>query len=192
MIDPTTPVAYYPGRMTMDDIGNEAPTFLANHGRSYTADTQVLVIPQQGTTYDQASLGDACGYHDADLSTSTLVYGLVRFASDAKRPDGSPACQWASNDADNMTKVAAHEYAEMATDPHFNSAWRSNDAKGDEIADLCNDWTFNYQSASGQIVYVQELWSNAAGGCVQVQGEEFNSPDRTYPVTASTRCRDSS
>lgn len=193
MIDPATPVSYYPGRMTMDDIGTEALHFLATHGWSYNADTQVLVFPQQGTSYDQESLGDACGSHDYGLSTSTLAYGLVRYTPDATKADGTPLCNFVGADPeDNMTKIAAHEYAEMATDPqtnHFESAWRSNDSSGDEVADLCNDYTFGYPSVNGPTIWVQELWSKQRADAWRTWGQSsLHRTARTHS-TINIRCR---
>jgi uncharacterized protein with LGFP repeats len=179
MIDPTTPVATIPGRMSMDDIGIEARKFLNDHSWTYTADTQVIVFPQQGTAYDPQDLGDACGRHAFGVDTAQFAYALVKYTSDTD-------CNFGGTDPQgNMTKVAAHEYAETATDPQYkifftHSGWATDG--GDEIGDLCNDYGRYYVPPTGTpSIYVQELWSNADNGCVLSRGQEFVSPDKTYP-----------
>jgi hypothetical protein len=66
----------------------------------------------------------------------------------------------------SMANIAAHELSEVITDPQLN-AWF--DSGGQEIGDKC---AWQFQSAvtlrNGSKWQLQEEWSNAASGCVQM------------------------
>ena len=66
----------------------------------------------------------------------------------------------------SMANVAAHELSEVITDPQLN-AWY--DSGGQEVGDKC---AWQFQSAvrlsNGIAWQLQEEWSNAASGCVQM------------------------
>lgn len=128
-----------------------------------SSDTQFLVFPQQGTSYDTASIsgtflqGDffgLCGAHDVYTQPgvgSPSPYGPIIFAGipyptdlpDPTHPS-NPACP--GSVVDVMTYLASHEYAEMVTDPfgglNGGTAWYTNEStqfEQQEIGDLC-EW----------------------------------------------------
>jgi hypothetical protein len=110
-----------------------------------------------------------CGYHFS--TPNNVPYAVIPYnaienhcQSDNPRPNGSTA--------DPTLSTISHEQAEMITDP-FGDGWL--DGEGNEIADLCIQSYGRKLGGSGQSVwdesidgghyYLQELWSNRAGGC---------------------------
>jgi hypothetical protein len=130
-----------------------------------TTCTSVASVECSGTIY--------CAYHSSFGSgTSTVLYANMPY-------DGVSGCESGESPngdvgADSETNVTSHENIETITDP-LGTAWF--DSSGNEIGDKCN-FTFgsplggaagaeyNEQIATGNY-YLQEEWSNAAGGCVQ-------------------------
>lgn len=166
----------------MTGLENEALKALqVNPGWITDTNTQVMIFPQQGTVYNTFAFPDECGEHDAARASNGVVitYSLIMYGDD-------PNCAFYGNGsaaiAPNMLHVAAHEYAEAATDPGLN-AWRTSD--GYEIGDLCNATTHNYwyqpADGGGTQYPVQELWSNYQKGCEFGWGVEYSSPDTAYP-----------
>jgi hypothetical protein len=114
-----------------------------------------------------------CAYHSSFGSgNGTVLYADMPY-------DGVSGCEsgeYPNGDtgADSELSVSSHENIETITDP-LGNAWY--DSSGNEIGDKCN-FTFgsplggpagaeyNEQIATGNY-YLQEEWSNAAGGCVQ-------------------------
>lgn len=125
-----------------------------------------------GSTVD----GSYCGYHSTDAD-QTVAYAVIPYnavdghcQSDGPRPNGSSA--------DPTLSTLSHEHNEMVTDPYSN-AWLDN--QGNENGDLCigyyganlggvtssdgvggNAWN---QLIHGERYYLQQEWSNEAGGC---------------------------
>jgi hypothetical protein len=130
-----------------------------------TTCTNIASVECSGTIY--------CAYHSSVGSgSSTLLYANMPY-------DGISGCesgQYPNGDtgADSELNVTSHENIETLTDP-LGNAWF--DSSGNEIGDKCN-FTFgsplggapgsqyNEQISTGNY-YLQEEWSNAAGGCVQ-------------------------
>lgn len=122
---------------------------------------QILIFPQQGSTYGNlmvpspsggppiifSFMNQACGMHTYEPDHQ-IAYAFVRYASDLG------GCNPTGNVAKNIAWTATHEYAEMATDPHiyFNpfgsgswvhgSGWATNesDITPHEVSDLCEGW----------------------------------------------------
>lgn len=111
-----------------------------------------------------------CGYHrytnDAQVDYAFIPYNAVvgHCQSNNPRPNGSTA--------DPALSTIGHELAEAITDP-YGDGW--TDSSGEEIADLCittfgraiggsGARAYNENIAGGHF-YLQELWSNASGGC---------------------------
>ena len=77
---------------------------------------------------------------------------------------------------DGVSIIAAHEYAETATDPEPTSGWADNadTISGGEVADKCAWGGTNWggHDAQGNVTLstgtfaMQSLWSNAAGRCI--------------------------
>lgn len=116
-----------PNAVSMVDIGQEAANAIASSHWPNSPDTLVLVFPQPGTTYGVDFLGD-CGKHGYGsaygLNNPYVTFGMVLYDS-------------CGSTVSSMQKIAAHEYAEMVTDPEVNyaTAWSTSD--GQEIGDLC-------------------------------------------------------
>lgn len=123
-------------------------------------------------TFSTRQSNGYCAYHnDFGVTDSMNQQFSVIYANMPEvlsvAPDG--ACGIASPngdaDADSEINVTSHEQFEGVSDP-LGTAW--SDAEGCEIADKCEtrvntavaDVTLN-----GNPYYVQEEWSNAAGGC---------------------------
>lgn len=171
----TSAVPYFSGTA---QLLNEAGRAMSANNWSNSPDTQVIVFPQDGTSY---GFPEQCGEHDygTDATGRPLVVGLVYYST-YTFPD-SKNCDFSKGVVNqSMTRAAAHEYAEAATDPEpgFNTAWRASD--GSEIGDLCNTVTFYYTPVDyGYSIFTQELWDNRAyqannaGGCSTAEGQEY-------------------
>ena len=130
-----------------------------------TTCTSIASYECSGTIY--------CAYHSSVGSgSSTVLYANMPYdgisgCSSGEAPNGDAG-------ADSELNVTSHESIETITDP-LGNAWY--DSSGNEIGDKCN-FTFgsplggaagaqyNEQIGTGNY-YLQEEWSNAAGGCVQ-------------------------
>ena len=117
-----------------------------------------------------------CAYHSyfVDTSGELVIY--------ANQPYNAPTagCYYGESpngdDADATINTISHEHIEAITDP-LGDAWYSNDATGDEVADICLG---NFGTAIGgapgaeynQVINGHEYWlqqeySNDNSGCVQ-------------------------
>jgi uncharacterized protein with LGFP repeats len=175
-----------PATVTIGAVGKEAMSARALFNWPIDANaldpsTLVLVFPQPGTAYG-SSLSADCGMHDYgttyDGIVADVIFAVVRYASEVP----SPGCGASVIDA--MQETAAHEYAEMVTNPypHNNPAWQTSD--GFEIADLC-DYAYGYTPINAAQMSVTRLYDNWAADptdpCVVAYGQEFPSPDPTSP-----------
>jgi hypothetical protein len=128
-----------------------------------------------GTNVD-CTTNTYCAYHSdfADTSGEPVIYANQPYnatttgCSYGESPNG--------DDADATINTISHEHNEAISDP-FGDAWYSNDANGDEVADICLG---NFGTATGgaagaeynQVIngdhyWLQEEYSNDDGGCVQ-------------------------
>ena len=96
------------------------------------------------------------------------------------------------NDADPALDSVSHEHIEMITDP-YGSAWFDNTSDGNEIADKCPVYgaplgvtpTGEYnQTINTHPYWLQEEWSNRAGGCVQ--RNTFPQPNISFSYRPAT------
>jgi hypothetical protein len=115
--------------------------------------------------------GNICAYHAHIMGTNT-IYATEPFDSSAGtgcQPNGTPLLNATLDD--NLTSTA-HEMFEANTDP-LGNAWFANDAKNDEIGDLCNLMaTPSYANGvdivlHGDGYHIQTQWSNDASGCAK-------------------------
>ncbi len=118
----------------------------------------------------EVSCQSFCAYHGSFRSEGRTVYYAVM-------PDLSPGsgCDLGCGRAvpfANAAVVAAHELAEVVTDPEVGTAPTAGpplawyDPVNGEIGDICNGQSGMVAGTDGASWPVQKLWSNADGGCV--------------------------
>jgi hypothetical protein len=142
-----------------DEAQAEAERAVSANNWSVDADSQIMVLPQQGSGIDGFTTGDTtgnnafCGWHDFD-TTINAAYALIPYQTDT----GDGTCDTPNSNA--TTATASHEWAEMASDPQ-GDAWSSS-GDNSEIGDVCSDTGLDGPLGTS----VQSLWSNADGKCV--------------------------
>lgn len=111
-----------------------------------------------------------CGYH-SETTVGQILYAVIPYNAVRRHcQSGNPRPN--SSTADPTLSTISHELNETVTDPDGN-AWI--DAEGNEAADLCltnfgpplagsGETAWN-ESIHGGHFFLQELWSNATGGC---------------------------
>ncbi len=115
-----------------------------------------------------------CGYHGTGmLQSKPLLYGVI---PDHFSGGCSTGCGVASDPLNNETATAAHELAEVVTDPDtglipgnfaYPGAWYADDNNVcGEIGDICDDRSTPTITVSGRTWGVQNEWSNALKACV--------------------------
>jgi hypothetical protein len=154
---------------SLDQIGAEADAFAADQGITDLNDAQIIVATQSGTC-PQGFQGtgctggilprNECGYHSSsNQSFINLPYELdagAKCDEDAVNP--APG-----GNNDGWSIVGGALYAGTITDPFPPSGW-VDPIDGSEIADKCGN-LFNLTLSTGTFA-VEDLWSNAAAGCV--------------------------
>ncbi len=190
--DTSTP----PSDTSLFQVGAEADTFAQNQGIADLADAQIFVLTQSGTCpqgFVAASCSGGslprndCGYH----SFSNQPFINLPYLPDA----GTGLC---GNDfvnpapggnTDGFSLVGGEEYADTITDPQ-GTAWYDT-GTGAEAGDQCAGippaspgGAFNLTLATGTFA-VENLWSNAAGGCVTT-GAVQDSVKITSPGTQTS------
>jgi hypothetical protein len=139
----------------------------------------IFLPPNVDTCYQPGVCGSNAygGYHSlSDLGNGATIYAVVPdplieiTVPPGNDPMGNP-------DAEAAIGAAAHETVEAITDPKGN-AWM--DPNGSEVGDKCevgpqvgtplgyapNGSPYN-QLINGDQWLIQDMWSNASGGCVQ-------------------------
>ena len=113
------------------EIKDEAAKASAHWGLPANRNVQILVFPEQGSTYRKVALPnpippnvpvlvdlmDACGMHSYHAGLS-LPYGWVRYPDGSMCNSATPSGQTPDR-AKNMAWTAVHEYAEIVTDPEI-------------------------------------------------------------------------
>jgi len=139
----------------------------------------VFLPPNVDTCITPGSCGSNAygGYHSSsDLGHGVTIYAVIPDAlieetvPPGADPEGNP-------DAESAIDAAAHETMEAMTNPQ-GDAWM--DSNGNEVADKCEfgpevgtplgyapDGSPYNQLIDGDPWLIQEMWSNANGGCVQ-------------------------
>jgi hypothetical protein len=165
--------------ITDAQLQTEVNKFAGAHGLPRGTGTVYFVYTPSGvascfdSSGSQCSTNVYCAYHSSFGSgTGTTLYANMPYAGVAgcesgEYPNGNVA-------ADSSLNVTSHENIEAVTDP-LGNAWY--DSRGNEIGDKCA-WNFgsplggsagseyNEAISSGHY-WLQQEWSNAAGGCVQ-------------------------
>ncbi|KAJ3069761.1 hypothetical protein HDU98_007173 [Podochytrium sp. JEL0797] len=114
-----------------------------------------------------------CAYHySVQTSAGWVYYGII--------PDqGTGACAGSCGNGPSVfastCQVASHELGEAITDPdQQQNGWMST---GGEIGDLCVAQLGDFCGADGYEYYVQKMWSNSAGACVNPSPAPSNCPN---------------
>ena len=147
------------------EIQDEAVKAFNHWGLAQDKNTQIIVFPQQGSTYRSYGpidmTGGACGMHSY-TSDYQLAYGWVRYAADGQ-------CGFTGDLSGDMVWTAVHEYSETATDPHVylstvsptavtGSGWNTGTGfTPQEAADLCENYSPGYNSADSRI----DVWDGS-------------------------------
>lgn len=154
-------------------LQQEVQAAITANGWSGNFDAQFVVIPAPETSYDPEFGHNFCGYHGL-TEKGNDSYTFVPYIGD--EPFYSNCIGYGSSASDVTSMVAAHEYAESATDPALDT-WYSE--QGFEIADVCA--THDYQVSSGPLSgsWVQPLWDQSEATCLL----EHLKPPHVYAVT---------
>jgi hypothetical protein len=138
----------------------------------------ILLPPNVDTCSQPGSCGSNAfgGYHSlSDLGNGVTIYAVIPdpLVEFAVPPGADPQ---GNADAESAIDAAAHETVESITDPEGN-AWM--DPNGSEVADKCElgqmgaplgyapDGSPYNQLINGDEWLIQDMWSNAADGCVE-------------------------
>jgi hypothetical protein len=170
--DTSTP----PSNTSLDQLGAEADTFATTKGITDLSDAQIIVVTQSGTC-PQGFAGSSCtggtrndcGYHSASnepfINLPYLPDAGVNCAEDFVNP--APG-----GNNDGFSIIGGALYAGTITDS-LGTGWFDT-TTGGEIGDQCArippgspGGAFNLTlSTSTSPFAMEDLWSNAAGGCV--------------------------
>jgi hypothetical protein len=155
-----------PATPSETDISDEAARASAHFG--YAAEANYIVATPTGhNTPTFGVSGGYCGEH----GSTTTGSGTIRYTYIGYQTDAGTHCpeNWVNSGTggllDGVSIVAGHEVAETQTDPAVGSGWL--DAGRNEMADKCAaaSLSANVTLSTGTFA-VQDLWSNAAAGCV--------------------------
>ena len=136
-------------------IRHEADKMIASNHWPVNQDSQVIVFPQKGATYNHGS--GWCGVHSYNSTAAAqYAYGEIQYGDQWYGSSTAP-CDPTGTVADDIAMTAVHEYAEMATDPRiyasptvggqwyvaYSAGWHTKDGSKStpqEIADLCEGY----------------------------------------------------
>jgi uncharacterized protein YjbI with pentapeptide repeats len=169
-----------PARPTNADIQDEGTVAAAYFGIKTTPahddqNVQIIVALPTRTSLPPTDSED-CAYHEqlrppaGSTTGPRVVVTALPYLPDPAY--GAQCGAFAVNEGahgalDGVSIAEGHELAESITDPEGN-AWHDNAHPANEIADKCEDDADYDIQAGGHTFAVQQLWSNAAGGCVVV------------------------
>jgi hypothetical protein len=153
-----------PTNVDIFSISSEISYAISTQQWTPTADSQFVVVPAPGSTYTNSSQIDYCAYHGwSTFGITSTSYTLVPYPGDTPFYNLCSALDQNRDVVHVLTRLAAHEYAESATDPDLRD-WYTSD--GYEIADVCSragGWNGTVQGPGG--FYVQNLWDNYQNAC---------------------------
>jgi len=182
--DTSTP----PSDTSLFQIGAEADTFATSKGITDLNDAQIVVATQSGTC-PQGFLATGCsggtlprndcGYH----SSSNEPFVNLPYEIDAGQACGEDAINPTTGTNDGWSLNGGALYGDTITDP-FGKSWFDT-SDGSEIGNKCTTGFDLTLATSTTPFAVPELWSNAAGGCVQT-GAIQDSIKITSPGTQTT------
>lgn len=157
-----------PTSVNQSKLVEEIARAISVNGWQEGLESQFVVIPAPGSTYEESFAEGFCGYHSVD---GPSTYTFLPYIGDEPFSRG---CLYIGNgNADNATSaVASHEYAETATDPKLNEWYTSN---GYEIADICASGDEQLPNGS----WVTGLWDDHQSTCSVSDPE----PPHVFAVT---------
>lgn len=174
----------------------------ASNGWRLDANAQYLIYPQQHTN---ATLAPCGGHFNVPVSDSSGVQHQVAASYELYPTDfitPTTTCESQNTVADSLVVISAHEYAEAVTDPNgplippASWGWSTDDPNGlsvgfdpIEVADKCQGYNSGTNAeafvmkSDGTHFNIPPLWDRTAGtnGCVTMHGQDYNSPDNTFP-----------
>ncbi|HEV3068727.1 MAG TPA: RICIN domain-containing protein [Streptosporangiaceae bacterium] len=165
-----------PTGATAAQLAAEADTFVQNNHITDTTDAQIVVATQSGTcpkgfagTSCPTSTNPYCAYHSASLAPYINLPYLPDAGAGCAEDFVNPA---PGGNNDGFSIIGGALYAGTITDP-FGTGWFDT-ATGGEIGDQCArippgspGGAFNLTLSTSTTPFAMEdLWSNAAGGCV--------------------------
>ena len=177
---PTFDTSTPPTGATAAQIAAEADTFVQNNNIADTADAQIVVATQSGTcprgfagTSRPTSTNPYCAYHGSSLAPYINLPYLPDAGTGCAEDFVNPA---PGGNNDGFSIIGGALYAGTITDP-LGTAWFDT-ATGGEIGDQCAaippgspGGAFNLTLATGTFA-MEDLWSNAAGGCVATGADQ--------------------
>ena len=124
------------------------------------ANDELVMLPAPGTTYE---LGGYCAFHGfGSVLGHDTTSAFVPYAGDEPFAKGCLGYDAGKNAGHVTTMFASHEYAEIATDPNYNSGSQTwVDREGYEIGDICASG----DDEIGGGVWVQGEWDNYQNAC---------------------------
>jgi hypothetical protein len=163
-----------PTGATAAQIAAEADTFVQNNSITDTTDAQIVVATQSGTcpkgfagSKCPTSTNPYCAYHGDSLAPYINLPYLPDAGAGCAEDFVNPA---PGGNNDGFSLIGGEEYADTITDP-LGTAWFDTSTfaeAGDQCAAIppgSPGGAFNLTLATGTFA-MEDLWSNAAGGCV--------------------------
>lgn len=177
-VGPTVSVKAYtdssvaaPSLVSDTKIREEVSSAIGVNGWPRESNSQFIVIPAPSATFASGFDTGFCGYHGVDAKGSS--YSFVAYAGE----EPFKGCRFfdeALNANHATSMVAAHEYAESATNPNTASVtWR--DSEEFEVADICASSDSELPNGT----WVQGLWDDHQSACSLSDVE----PPHVYAVT---------
>jgi len=163
-----------PSSVNDNRIQKEVTSAIKANGWTGDFDAQFVVVPAPGSTYE-AGFGERfCGYHGM-TAEGEWSYTFYPYIGDEPFYEGCISYA-RSSAADVTSMVAAHEYAESATDPTLDT-WFTE--QGLEIADICAKYAVEASEGSLAGSWVAGLWDDDQSACSQSDP----SPPYLYAIT---------
>lgn len=145
-----------PASVNAEGIRQEATNAITKQGWSVTTDSQFVVLPAPGSSYEGSFLHNFCAYHE-------YVGKAIEFIPYAGDEPWYGLCAGYDPNKDIIhvqMDMASHEYAEAVTDPVPGQGWMTAD--GYEISDICSTPGVNGPAPG---TFVTENWSNSQHSC---------------------------
>jgi hypothetical protein len=160
-----TDVAPTPKEVTDANLQEEVARALSLEAKwTREPDAEFVVVPGPGATYKPDFVGGFCAYHSEDNSGSRSSYSFVPDINEEPFRGHCIGFDPRGNGSNVTSMVAAHEYAESATDPEPEKpGWQ--DVTGYENADICSSGDDEIKSGPLSGSWVQGTWDDHQSAC---------------------------